>query len=144
MAINLQKGQKVDLTKGNPGLSKLIVGLGWDTNKYDGGFDFDLDAAAFLLGGEHDAVQSFIDDAYAETELKKPRRLTCTRRFSMRWQSSCRAGNSGRERRRSCWKLWLRRRSSRRAWSAVSAASIMSSWSREASDFTLTAPGRAD
>ena len=51
MAINLQKGQKVDLTKGNPGLSKLIVGLGWDTNKYDGGYDFDLDASAFLLGG---------------------------------------------------------------------------------------------
>lgn len=50
MAINLQKGQKVDLTKGNPGLSKLIVGLGWDTNKYDGGADFDLDASAFLLG----------------------------------------------------------------------------------------------
>ena len=49
MAISLQKGQKVDLTKGSPGLSKLIVGLGWDTNKYDGGFDFDLDAAAFLL-----------------------------------------------------------------------------------------------
>ncbi|MDR3342158.1 MAG: TerD family protein [Treponema sp.] len=49
MAISLQKGQKVDLTKGNPGLSKLVVGLGWDTNKYDGGSDFDLDAAAFLL-----------------------------------------------------------------------------------------------
>lgn len=50
MAVNLSKGQKVDLTKGNPGLSKLIIGLGWDVNKYDGGFDFDLDAAAFLLG----------------------------------------------------------------------------------------------
>ena len=50
MAISLAKGQKVDLTKGNAGLKKLIVGLGWDTNKYDGGFDFDLDAAAFLLG----------------------------------------------------------------------------------------------
>ncbi len=50
MAINLQKGQKVDLTKGNPGLTKLIVGLGWDTNQYDGGADFDLDAAAFLIG----------------------------------------------------------------------------------------------
>lgn len=50
MPINLQKGQKVDLTKGNPGLSKLLVGLGWDTNKYDGGADFDLDASAFLLG----------------------------------------------------------------------------------------------
>jgi len=50
MAISLQKGQKVDLTKTNPGLTKVIVGLGWDTNKYDGGNDFDLDAAAFLLG----------------------------------------------------------------------------------------------
>ena len=27
-----------------------LVGLGWDTNQYDGGYDFDLDAAAFLLG----------------------------------------------------------------------------------------------
>ena len=49
MAVSLSKGQKVDLTKGNPGMSKIIVGLGWDTNKYDGGADFDLDAAAFLL-----------------------------------------------------------------------------------------------
>jgi tellurium resistance protein TerD len=49
VAINLQKGQKVDLTKGNAGLSKLMVGLGWDTNKYDGGNQFDLDASAFLL-----------------------------------------------------------------------------------------------
>ncbi|GAB6992090.1 TerD family protein [Paenibacillus pini] len=49
MAISLQKGQKVDLTKTNPGLTKILVGLGWDTNKYDGGKDFDLDASAFLL-----------------------------------------------------------------------------------------------
>ena len=50
MPISLQKGQKVSLTKGNPGLSKLLVGLGWDTNQYDGGYDFDLDASAFLCG----------------------------------------------------------------------------------------------
>lgn len=50
MAINLTKGQKVDLTKGNPGLKKLMVGLGWDVNAYDSGADFDLDAAAFMLG----------------------------------------------------------------------------------------------
>lgn len=50
MAVNLAKGQKVDLTKGNPGLSKLLVGLGWDVNKYDGGAAFDLDASAFLAG----------------------------------------------------------------------------------------------
>ena len=50
MAISLQKGQKIDLTKTNPGLSKITVGLGWDVNKYDGGSEFDLDASAFLLG----------------------------------------------------------------------------------------------
>lgn len=50
MAVCLTKGQKVDLTKGNPGLSKLLIGLGWDVNKYDGGGDFDLDASAFLCG----------------------------------------------------------------------------------------------
>lgn len=50
MAISLSKGQKVDLTKTNPGLSKVIVGVGWDVNKYDGGQDFDLDSSIFLLG----------------------------------------------------------------------------------------------
>ena len=29
MPINLSKGQKVDLTKGNPGLKKIMTGLGW-------------------------------------------------------------------------------------------------------------------
>lgn len=52
MAVSLKKGQKVDLTKTNPGLSKIIAGLGWDTNKYDGGNDFDLDTAAFLVGDD--------------------------------------------------------------------------------------------
>jgi len=47
MGINLVKGQKIDLTKSNPGLIKSIIGLGWDTNKYSGGYDFDLDASAF-------------------------------------------------------------------------------------------------
>lgn len=49
MPVCLQKGQKVSLTKGNPGLSKVVVGLGWDVNQFDTGGDFDLDAAAFLL-----------------------------------------------------------------------------------------------
>lgn len=49
MPISLQKGQKVSLTKNNPGLSKVVVGLGWDINQFDTGGDFDLDAAAFLL-----------------------------------------------------------------------------------------------
>lgn len=49
MPVNLQKGQKVSLTKGNPGLKNVVVGLGWDVNAFDTGADFDLDAAAFLL-----------------------------------------------------------------------------------------------
>ena len=52
MPINLSKGQKVDLTKGNPGLKSIMVGLGWDVNAFDTGADFDLDAAAFMLGAD--------------------------------------------------------------------------------------------
>lgn len=51
MGITLAKGQRVDLTKSNPGLKNIVVGLGWDVNKYDGGSQFDLDTAAFLLEG---------------------------------------------------------------------------------------------
>jgi tellurium resistance protein TerD len=50
MPINLSKGQKVDLTKTNPGLKKIMVGLGWDVNAFDSGAAFDLDAAAFMVG----------------------------------------------------------------------------------------------
>lgn len=52
MPINLSKGQKVSLTKGNPGLKKIMVGLGWDVNAFDTGGDFDLDASAFVLGAD--------------------------------------------------------------------------------------------
>ena len=58
MAISLKKGQKVDLTKTNPGLKNILIGLGWDTNKYDGGFDFDLDSAVFLLGADSKVTES--------------------------------------------------------------------------------------
>ena len=50
MPVNLKKGQKVSLTKEAPGLAKVVVGLGWDVNQFDTGGDFDLDAAAFMLG----------------------------------------------------------------------------------------------
>ncbi|MBR6770435.1 MAG: TerD family protein [Lachnospiraceae bacterium] len=49
MPVNLTKGQKVSITKGNPGLSKVVIGLGWDVNQFDTGGSFDLDTAAFLL-----------------------------------------------------------------------------------------------
>jgi tellurium resistance protein TerD len=44
MAINLTKGQRIEI-----GLLKVGVGLGWDPNESTG-FDFDLDASAFMLG----------------------------------------------------------------------------------------------
>lgn len=47
MAINLRKGQRVSL---EDNMKLAMVGLGWDTNRYDGGYDFDLDASVFLLG----------------------------------------------------------------------------------------------
>ncbi|MED4204116.1 TerD family protein [Neobacillus mesonae] len=66
MAINLQKGQRVDLTKGNPGLSKILVGLGWDPVQNSGGgggffgslfgggggsqANIDCDASVIMLG----------------------------------------------------------------------------------------------
>ena len=46
MAVNLQKGQRVTLDNT---MKLALVGLGWQTNQYDG-VDFDLDASAFLLG----------------------------------------------------------------------------------------------
>lgn len=62
MPISLQKGQKVSLSKGNPGLSKVVVGLGWDVNQFDTGGDFDLDTAAFLLTdtGKVSGQQDFV------------------------------------------------------------------------------------
>ena len=57
MAIQLSKGQRVDLTKTNPGLTKVMIGLGWDTNKYSGGAEFDLDASAFLVDANNRCQQ---------------------------------------------------------------------------------------
>lgn len=47
--INLEKGQKVDLTKTNPTVAEFSVGLGWNPNSAVGG-EFDLDATAFVVG----------------------------------------------------------------------------------------------
>jgi tellurium resistance protein TerD len=49
MSINLEKGQKVDLTKTNPGINAYALGLGWSENA-NVGSAFDLDASAFILG----------------------------------------------------------------------------------------------
>ncbi|MBQ1801961.1 TerD family protein [Lachnobacterium bovis] len=58
MPVNLTKGQKVSLTKDNPGLNKIVVGLGWDANQFDTGSQFDLDAAAFILGSNGKVASS--------------------------------------------------------------------------------------
>ncbi|MBB5370546.1 MULTISPECIES: TerD family protein [unclassified Janthinobacterium] len=48
MAINLQKGGNVNLSKEAPGIAKMIIGLGWDARVTDGAA-FDIDGSAFLL-----------------------------------------------------------------------------------------------
>lgn len=52
MSVNLQKGQKVSLTKEAPQAHRILVGLGWDAKKkglFGGDSDFDLDASCFAL-----------------------------------------------------------------------------------------------
>ena len=49
MSVSLTKGGNVSLSKEEPGLTKILIGLGWDARMSDGA-DFDLDASAFLLG----------------------------------------------------------------------------------------------
>ena len=51
MAISLQKGGNVNLSKEAPTMTKMLVGLGWDTRATDGAA-FDLDAVAFVLNSE--------------------------------------------------------------------------------------------
>ncbi|WCK55584.1 TerD family protein [Aneurinibacillus sp. Ricciae_BoGa-3] len=64
MTISLQKGQKIDLTKGNAGLSKILVGLGWDPVKRGGsgllgglfgggGQNIDCDASVIMLNEQN-------------------------------------------------------------------------------------------
>ena len=52
ISVSVEKGQKVDLTKSNPGLKSLKVGLGWDVNKGNGNA-FDLDAFVFGLNDQN-------------------------------------------------------------------------------------------
>ena len=61
MAINLQKGQKINLSKERAGLSRVMVGLGWQEAQQSGGFlsmfkakpeEIDCDAFAIMLGSD--------------------------------------------------------------------------------------------
>ncbi|MBU5334811.1 TerD family protein [Intestinibacter bartlettii] len=70
MAIQLKKGQKINLTKGNPGLKHIRLGLGWDTNMFDGGSDFDLDVSLFMVGKSGKVEQD--EDFIFYNNLKHP------------------------------------------------------------------------
>ncbi len=59
MSISLSKGGNLSLTKTDPGLEEIMVGLGWDVRSTDGQ-PFDLDASAFLLA-DNDKVRSDAD-----------------------------------------------------------------------------------
>lgn len=50
MALSLQKGSNISLSKEEAGLKRILIGLGWDPRSSDGA-EFDLDASAFLVGG---------------------------------------------------------------------------------------------
>ena len=59
MSISLAKGGNVSLSKEAPGLTRIMIGLGWDERATDG-TEFDLDASAFILAG-NDRVRSDSD-----------------------------------------------------------------------------------
>ncbi|MCX4355063.1 MAG: TerD family protein [Oscillospiraceae bacterium] len=69
MSVNLQKGQKVDLTKGNAGLKSLVVGLGWDEapkkfSLFSKQEDIDCDASAILITESTGKLAGPIDVVY--------------------------------------------------------------------------------
>ncbi|WP_028468458.1 TerD family protein [Neptunomonas japonica] len=51
MGVSLQKGGNVSLEKVAPGMTKMLLGLGWDSRATDG-TDFDLDASVFMVGDD--------------------------------------------------------------------------------------------
>jgi tellurium resistance protein TerD len=56
MAVSLQKGQNVSLSKQAPGMKKVRFGLGWDARATDGS-GFDLDASAFVLDARRQGAE---------------------------------------------------------------------------------------
>ncbi len=69
MSVNLQKGQKVDLTKSNAGLKSLVVGLGWDEapkkfSLFSKQEDIDCDASAILITESTGKLAGPIDVVY--------------------------------------------------------------------------------
>lgn len=64
MAIDLNKGGRINLSKSNPTLTKLAVGLGWKPNQFSTGSQFDLDASVFLCKTGADGSAKLVGDDY--------------------------------------------------------------------------------
>lgn len=87
MAISLQKGQRISLSKEAPGLTKIMCGLGWDIAKQSGGGffstfgktsqDYDLDAAVICLNeyGKIRDVAEFMNCPYSRFHTSIQQRL---------------------------------------------------------------------
>ena len=59
MGVSLSKGGNVSLSKTDPGMKNVLIGLGWDVRATDGQ-DYDLDASVFLLA-ENGKVRNDLD-----------------------------------------------------------------------------------
>lgn len=62
MAINLSKGERINLSKEAPSMKQATIGLGWDTNQTDTGHPYDLDASVFMVtaNGKIPSEQYFV------------------------------------------------------------------------------------
>jgi tellurium resistance protein TerZ len=68
MSISLSKGQALSLSKSNPGLATIFMGLGWDPIKSKSGFfgkllgggggDIDLDASVIVFDAEKNDIET--------------------------------------------------------------------------------------
>lgn len=74
MAISLQKGGNVNLSKEAPGLKELVVGLGWDARATDG-VEFDLDASVFLTKADG-KVRSDVDFIFYNNKVSSDGSVT--------------------------------------------------------------------
>lgn len=92
-SINLQKGQRISLTKQAPGLKHVMVGLGWTTQQYTNGSDFDLDASAFMVkaNGKTDPSEMI----YYNTSITTPDGRKCDPAQSVIHSGDSRSGGDG-------------------------------------------------
>jgi tellurium resistance protein TerD len=98
MAVSLSKGGKISLTKtaadaGIAQLTKVVVGLGWDANRYDSGADFDLDASAFLTGA-NGKVRKDSDFVFYGSSHKAPNGMQSDEADSVLYTGDNRTGDA--------------------------------------------------